>query len=194
MDYRERVRLFEAELDLIFSKEIREFTEECIKQAPDYVFTDCPSSSTGKYHPVDEVFSGGTILHSRRVTAVAYDICRALDCENHRDEIISACILHDMAKQGLEKSGNTIRTHPQIMAKMVADVYTGKFKDKLNRESALIIYNCIFYHYGLWSSPDIKKDLKSYTFEELCVYISDYIVSKRFIHVDCKRSSNIIEI
>jgi len=194
MNYKDRIKLFEAELDLIFSKEIREFTEECIKQAPDYIFVDCPSSSTGKYHPVDEISGDGTVLHSRRVTAVAYDICRALGCEDHRDEIIASGILHDMAKQGLEKSGNTIRTHPQIMAKLVADVYTEKFKDKLNRESALVIYNCIFHHYGLWSSPDIKKDLKNYTPEELCVYISDYIASKRFIHVDCKRSNIVIEI
>lgn len=194
MNYRDRIRLFEGELNLIFDEKIKEFTKECIRQAPDYVFTDCPSSSTGKYHPIDEVSGDGTVLHSRRVVAAAYDLSRGLGCENHRDEIVSASILHDLTKQGLEKSGYTTEDHPQIMAKLVADVYTEKFKNILNRNSALIIYNCIFYHYGLWTIKDVRKDLKEYSLEELCIYIADFIVSKRFVHINCDRGVDTMRI
>jgi len=187
MELKERLETFKEELTLINKPEIREFVEACIEVSPDYVFEDCPSSSSGKYHPVDELSGDGTVLHTKRVFALAYELSRGFDCEYNRDEICAAALLHDMTKQGLVKSGNTVKDHPQIMAKLVADVYKEKFQDKLNRESALKIYYAIFYHYGPWSSTEIRKSLREYTPEELCVYISDYIASKRFVHVDHKR-------
>ena len=187
MELKDRLELFKEELDLISKPEIREFAKACIEASPDYVFENCPSSSGGKYHPIDELSSDGTILHTRRVFALAYELSRGLDCEHHRDEICAAALLHDMAKQGLITSGHTVKNHPQIMAKLVADVYKDKFKDKLNRDSALIIYYGIFYHYGPWSGADAKKPLSTYTPEELCVYVADYVSSKKFVHIDHKR-------
>jgi hypothetical protein len=187
MNYEERLITFKDELDLISKPIIKEFVQECIKIAPDYVFEDCPSSSSGKYHPLEELGPDGTILHTKKVFALAYELSRALDCEYNRDEICAAALLHDMAKQGLEKSGHTVKEHPQIMAQLIADVYKEKFTEKLDRESALKIYYGIFYHYGPWTDRKVKKPLSQYTPEEQCVYIADYISSKRFVHVDHKR-------
>lgn len=187
MDYKERLLTFKSELDLISIPIVKEFVEACIKASPDYVFEDCPSSSSGKYHPVEELGPDGTILHTKKVFALAYELSRALDCEHNRDLVCAAALLHDMAKQGIEKSGHTVKDHPQIMAKLIADVYKEKFTDKFNRESALIIYYGIFYHYGPWTSNNVKKPLSQYTPEELCVYVADYVSSKRFVHVDYKR-------
>lgn len=187
MDYKDRLEVFKDELDLISKPIVREFIEACIEASPDYVFEDCPSSSSGKYHPIDELGPDGTILHTKRVFALAYELSRGLDCEHNRDEVCAAALLHDMAKQGLSTSGHTVKNHPQIMAKLAADVYKEKFKDKLDRESALIIYYGIQYHYGPWSGPDIKKPLTEYTSEELCVYVADYVASKKFVHIDHER-------
>lgn len=190
MDYKDRLELFKDELDLISKSEIREFTEACIEASPDYVFEDCPSSSSGKYHPIEELGPDGTVLHTKKVFALAYELSRGLDCEHHRDEICAAALLHDMVKQGLVKSGHTVKNHPKLMAELVADVYKEKFQDKLDRESALIIYYGIFYHYGPWTSESVKKPLSAYTPEELCVYVADYVSSKRFIHVDHERKGS----
>jgi hypothetical protein len=187
METKERLDLFKDELELISNPVIREFVEECLKQAPDYVFEDCPSSSSGKYHPIEELAADGTIIHTKKVFAVAYELSRGLDVEYHRDEICAAAILHDMVKQGLGKSGHTVKEHPQLMAKFAADIYREKFKGKLNRDSANIICSGIFYHYGPWSDQSIKKPLTDYTHEELAIYIADYITSKRFVHIDYKR-------
>ena len=187
MELKDRLELFKDELDLISKPMVREFIEACIEASPDYVFENCPSSSSGKYHPVDELSGDGTILHTRRVFALAYELSRGLDCEHHRDEICAAALLHDMAKQGLRTSGHTVKDHPQIMAELVASIYREKFKDKLDRESALIIYYGIFYHYGPWTSQSVKKSLSAYTPEELCVYVADYVSSKKFVHIDHKR-------
>lgn len=189
MDYKERLETFKEELTLIESLEIREFAEECIKRSPDYIFEDCPSSSSGKYHPIEELGPDGTILHTKKVFALAYELSRGLDCEHSRDEICAAALLHDMLKQGKTK-GHTVQNHPQLMAALVADTYKEKFKDKLNRESALKIYYGILHHYGPWSGRDIKKPLSEYTPEELCVYVADYVSSKRFVHIDHKRKGS----
>lgn len=190
MNYGKRLETFEEELNLISKPEIKEFTKACIKAAPDYIFEDCPSSSSGKFHPIEELGADGTILHTKKVFALAYELSRGLDCEYSRDEICAAALLHDMLKQGVEKTGHTVHNHPQLMAKLVADVYKDKFTDKLSRESALKIYYGIFYHYGPWTDRSVKKPLSKYTPEELCVYVADYVSSKRFVHIDHKRKGD----
>ena len=190
MELQERIAVFKDELDLIAKPEIRAFVEACIEASPDHVFTDCPSSSSGKYHPLEELGPDGTIIHTKKVVALAYELSRCLDCENHRDEICAAALLHDFAKQGASRSGNTVKDHPQIMAKIIYDVYNEKFKDRLDKASAMIIYSGINNHYGPWSIQDVRKPLTDYTPSELCVYVSDYTASKRFIHIDYKRRAN----
>jgi HD superfamily phosphohydrolase YqeK len=191
MDYEERVLLFKEELSLISSKVVREFVKAVLEAAPDYVFWDCPSSSSGKFHPLDELAGDGTVIHTRKVFAVAYELSRGLDCEKNRDFVIAAALIHDLAKQSLKKTGHTVRTHPQIAADLVADVYKEKFKDKIDRDSVVIIYNCVKYHYGLWTEESVRKSLKEYTPEELCLYLSDYIASKRFVKVDYLRRNGL---
>lgn len=183
--HEERLKIFEGELSLILDDTVRRFTELCLHEAPDYFFTDCPASSTGRYHPLDELSWDGTILHTRKVVTAAYEICRGLGCEHHRDEILSACIIHDLRKQGIKKTGHTIKEHPALAADLVVEVQ--QQTQMLSDESYNIIRSCCGFHYGLWSQKPWQKSLEEYTPEELCVYISDYIVSKRCIQVDCRR-------
>lgn len=182
---KEKSEVFKDELKLIFNDNIREFTRICVVTAPDYFFTDCPASTTGKYHPIDELGSDGTMLHTKKVFTVAYALCRAMGCEDHRDQILSACIIHDLRKQGLTKSGHTTKNHPALAADLVEEVQNATML--LDNESYEIIRNGVGYHYGLWSTAPWSKPLESYTPEELCVYLSDYIASKREIEVKYKR-------
>ena len=177
--------VFKEQLELIFDDTIREFARLCICAAPDYFFTDCPASSTGKYHPIDELGADGTILHTKKVFTVAYQLCRGLMCENRRDEILAACLIHDLRKQGIIKTGHTTKNHPALAADLVQEVQEATHM--LSEESFKRIRNMCGYHYGPWSSGEWKKDLDKYTPEELTVYISDYIASKREIHVDYRR-------
>ena len=181
----EKVATFQKELDLIFDVNIREFTRLCIIAAPDYVFLDCPASSTGKYHPISELGPDGTILHTKKVFTVAYELCRGLGCEDQRDEILAASIIHDLRKQGLNKTGHTMKNHPALGADLVAEVQDAT--QILSEESYNVIRNAVGYHYGLWSSGAWKKDFSTYTPAEACVYLSDYVASKKCIEVSYKR-------
>lgn len=177
--------VFKEHLDLIFDETMREFTRLCICAAPDYFFTDCPASSVGKYHPIDELGADGTILHTKRVFTMAYQLCRGLECESSRDEILASCLIHDLRKQGMNKTGHTARNHPALAADLVEEVQNAT--RMLSEKSYQIIRNSCGYHYGPWSTKVWKKDLSKYTPEELTVYLADYIASKREIHVDYRR-------
>ena len=181
----EKVETFKAELDRIFDRKIREFTKLCIIAAPDYIFLDCPASSSGRYHSVSELGHDGTIIHSKRIFTLVYELCRGLGVESERDCLCSAAIIHDLKKFGHTNTGHTQKKHPQYAAELVDEVQDATML--LTDEEHQMIRNCVGYHYGLWSSPPWSKPLSEYTVHELTVYIADYIGSKRCVNVDYKR-------
>jgi hypothetical protein len=182
----EKVEYFKEELDRIYDKSVREFTKLCIMQAPDYFFEDCPSSSTGKYHPLDEITPLGTLIHTKKVFTLAYEMVKALECDDNRDSVLAACIIHDLRKYGTVNSGHTVKDHGSHAVALIDEVQasTGLLTDKQHT----IIRNCVGYHYGTWTTEaKWKKKLKDFTAEELVVHLSDFTVSKRFIKTDFRR-------
>ena len=180
-----KVDYFEHELSLIFDDRIREFVSLCLVACPDYVFEDCPSSSGGKYHPLDELGSDGTLIHTKKVFTLAFDMVKALSCENNRDIVLGACIIHDLVKQGFEKSGYTVSNHPDLAVTLIKD--TQRATQILTDNQLELLCNCVGYHYGPWGSGKWLKPIMDYSKEELTVFLCDYVVSKRFIHTDYKR-------
>lgn len=185
MTSEEKVSTFEKELELILNHDIREFTRLCVVSAPDYVFFDCPASSTGKYHPINELGGNGTVVHTKKIITIAYELVIGMDCPESRDEVVAACIIHDLRKQGLEKSGHTVLHHPDLAAKLVEEVQ--RDTQMLPDETYDMIRTCVGYHYGLWSIDPWIKPLREYTNEELTVYVSDNVGHKKFIDVDYRR-------
>lgn len=181
----EKVEYFDAELKRIFDRKIREFARLCLTQAPDYLFEDCPSSSGGKYHPLDELGSDGTLIHTKKVFTLAYEMVKAMDCEDSRDIVLAASIIHDLRKQGIYASGHTVKDHPDHAARLVTEVQDAT--QLLTEDQYKMLKNCVGYHYGPWGEGKWSKPMEQYTKEELSLFLSDYVVSKRFIHTDFNR-------
>jgi len=182
----EKVEHFKDELDRIYDKSVREFTMLCIMQAPDYFFIDCPSSSSGKYHPIDELSPLGTLMHTKKVFTLAYEMVKAMSCENSRDEVLSACIIHDLRKYGTVNTGHTLKDHGSHAVALIDEVQEAT--QLLAHEQWATIRNCVGYHYGPWTEDQKwKKSMDKYTAEELVVFLSDFTVSKRFIKTDYRR-------
>ncbi len=181
----EKVKFFEPELNRIFDKKLREFTRLCVTQAPDYLFEDCPSSSSGKYHPLDEICHVGTIIHTKKVFTMAFEFVKGLDCEEHRDEVLSAAIIHDLRKQGITHSGHTVKDHANHAVNLIDEVQEAT--QLLTKQQHDLIRRCVGFHYGPWSEDPWKKSMDNYTREELALYLSDFTVSKRFITTDYRR-------
>lgn len=187
MEVADRVELFKYELDLIFDTRLREFTKLCIATAPDYIFTDCPASSTGKHHPLNELSWDGTIIHTKKVFHVCYALSRGLGIEAKRDVVLAAAIIHDLVKRGWGDDGArwTKKEHPQLAGDLVDIVQRDtQLLDEYEYET---IRSCVFYHYGPWTLKEVAKPMTEYTLEELCVYLSDYVASKKFLDVTYKK-------
>lgn len=181
MDIQAREEIFSVELGLINDIRVREFTKLCIASAPDYFFSDCPASSTGKYHPLNEISWDGTIIHTKKVFNVAYALTRGLGVEEHRDPILSSCIIHDLIKKGWKGGQWVQKNHPQLAAELVDNIQ--KDTQLLTEGEYKIIHDSVFHHYGPWTTKAVAKPMTDYTLEELCLYVADYIASKRFLDV-----------
>ena len=96
----------------------------------------------------------------------------------------STLIIHDLIKRGKKGSPWTQKNHPQLAAELVTTIQNDT--QLLTDEEYKIIRNSVFYHYGPWTTKAIAKPMTEYSLEELCVYVSDYIASKRFLDVQYK--------
>ena len=96
MKYEKSKKLLERTIGLIDKQEIQEFTYNALQKTPDEFFV-VPSSISGKYHTPENNIEGGLIIHTIKVSLFGYDFANHL-CPEHRDSIVSACILHDTQK------------------------------------------------------------------------------------------------
>jgi hypothetical protein len=121
---------------------------------------------------------------------MAYELCKGTDCEKSRDLILAACIAHDLRKKGDDPNGHTHKRHNEFGVQLVDEVQEDTLL--LNKDQHRIIRNCVGYHYGPWSLEPWIKPICDYTPEELTVYISDFVSSKRFVHVDYDREETYV--
>ena len=182
----DKIAIFQEELDRILRPDVKNFTKLCIMQAPDYIFNNCPSGTCERFNPKDEMSADGLVIHTKRVFILAYELCRAYNCEENKDLILSACVLHDLVKQGWEKSGDTLKNHPELAVNLVDSVYKD-VPGVIDEKSFFIIRGCIGYHYGQWSTSPWKKPLHKYSPEEMVVYIADFTASRNFLIVNHRR-------
>lgn len=123
--------VFNKELSLIKSDEVRNFVEDFLEQVPDYFFTTA-ASSTGKYHPNYALGEGGLVRHTKAATRIAYELFRINffkynDIE--QDLILASLILHDTYKHGKNGSKYTVTEHPVVAAQEVLN-----FSSDINKE------------------------------------------------------------
>jgi len=175
---KEKIKMFSKELALIKSFQVKKFVIECLDEAPNYIFTNCPSSSTGKYHSVSEFTPLGNILHTKRVVANCDVMARAFDLEGKdRDLVLGAAILHDMVKQGFKQTGHTVKDHAALGAELVEKVFKTT-ESKIEKKDYEIIRGCVFYHNGVWTPKPDSIPINSFTTHQLCVHVSDYTATK----------------
>ena len=204
MTKKEKVMTFQNELKFINNKDIRKFAIEMISVLPDYFF-EVPASSTGKYHPEYSLGKGGLVRHTKGAVLIAKTL---LDLEmfdeqwngdndlpwsnnftsKEKDIMITALLLHDGLKHGVEGGKYSVATHPTDMVNYISD-YLIK-KDLNPRDSMLntiqMICDCIASHMGSWNTDRSGKEIlpKPKTSMEKFVHLCDYLASRRFLEVN----------
>jgi len=175
--------VLEKEINLIHDEVIREWTKNTLQNAPDYFFI-AAASSTGKYHPVCTNKEGGLIVHVKRAVYIANRLCEGWGIFlSDRDIVLSATILHDIAKTPSHDSRYTyadFENHPINAEKYFAPLnVSGGLEITLALSRQEQINNCIKYHMGRWTPKSIQKEIKDYTLQELCVYTADYTATTK---------------
>lgn len=196
MDRKEKVLTFQNELKWISNKEIRKFAVYMIAELPDYFFV-VPASSTGKYHPEYSLGEGGLVRHTKSAVLIAKTLLNLEQCqseytEEERDIMLTALLLHDGVKHGLNGSKYTVSTHPTEMVDFINDFIIKKDLNPWDDMITIIqlICKCIATHMG-----EFNKDYK--TGEEVLdkpetnmqkfVHLCDYLASRKFLEVNFEK-------
>lgn len=174
---------FNRELGLIANANVKTFTIEALKRVPYYFYTDCPASSSGKYHSADENGPLGTILHSRRVANISMEIAKAMGVGN-TDEMVSAALLHDSWKYGEKRGSHTVKNHPELAANMIVElIKQSEYDALLSKDQKIIIWGCIMFHMGQWGIDKSKKPLTKFTSNEMCMHVADVVASRNNVTI-----------
>lgn len=138
-----KAEIFDDELNLIKSNDIKNFVKDFLNQVPDYFFTTA-ASSTGKYHPSYALGEGGLVRHTKAATRIAYELFGINFFkynEIEQDLILASLILHDTYKHGKNGSEYTVTEHPVVAAQEVLN-----FSSDMNKEYKEIIASNISSH------------------------------------------------
>ena len=187
-------KVFEYELSLIKSKEIKQFVIDVFdKLCPDYFWT-CPCSTSGKYHPQVSLGEGGLVRHTKLAVWWGIELFRALGKEpglKHIpapqlfDEVVATLLLHDLIKngKGLGSNGRPLEsgvtgTHGVTLAEKMSKL---EIEIDINIvDSYQRIRAGIALHMGIWTTKVYNTieipGLDS--FIEL-IHLADYCASRK---------------
>lgn len=183
-----KVEVFKQELSLIEDENLRYLVMYTLTKAPDYFFV-MPASTTGKYHPKYALGKGGLVRHTKAAVKIAYDLLgleQYLSLSVFSDEIISALILHDSVKKGINGGNYTASDHP-LQAVALFRRCNDEFKTGIPINQIETICGLIASHMGQWNTDYITKkeilpkpDTKLKEFVHMC----DYLASRKYLEVD----------
>lgn len=178
----DKLEMFHWELSQIKNQEILGFAEQSLESLPEYFFS-VAASSTGKYHPSYALGEGGLVRHTKAAVRFAIELFGNESVQNFTDDekdiIITALILHDGCKHGLNGSKYTVSEHPLEVIKYLKEkVEQVKFSDQ--------IYSAISSHMGQWNYDyKTKKVILPKPIEKIqrFVHMCDYLASRKCFEV-----------
>ena len=140
-------------------------------------FLKWQSSSTGKYHPPDEIAEIGMVLHVKRCAALAQDASRMYELDSiQSDAVLAGCLIHDLWKRGENNDAAHTDARHMIIAyqKVIAmgdTVFISYLADA-----------CLF-HEGVWTPPEAKAlGISDPTKVAHALHFIDMAVSRRMTH------------
>jgi len=182
---------FKRELASITDQSMQRLAVEMLRRAHPRNFTG-PSSSSGRFHPKDEYFSGpkgdisgappnrgkeygGQVLHNRRVFKFTRHLLKAhmyRESDPEYQLALACALVHDIA-QYQEGQKGTVRFHEALVRELTEDIPI-LYPELASRWEALI--RLCEVHSGQWGRDE---SLFPATDLELLVHSADYLASRR---------------
>ncbi len=160
-----------SRVNCIVDEHIRSLVTDCLAGVPEHFWMK-PASSTGHHHPKDEHLPGGLGLHTARVVDVLLLIAKAKNFDIAVDEAVAACILHDIARYGINEraSEHSLNNHAEL-GEFVFRKTWEQNSHEVPLEVADRIAIAIGRHMGRWSKNPPQEDL------DWIVHLADLIAS-----------------
>jgi hypothetical protein len=179
---------FAVELLYIRSLFLRDLVFKVLGRIPEY-FYEIPASSTGNYHPNYALGVGGLLRHTKAAVMIADSLFDNPSLHNfdqdEKDIIISALILHDTVKHGVEGSRYSVTEHPLLVEQFIDKAWLeGWPQSQVLMVQRMI--GCIRSHMGPWTTDrKTQKDILPKPHEEMekFTHLADYLASRKFLEV-----------
>jgi len=149
------------ELKKIESLQVRKFVETALNNA-DPKFWEAPASSSGKYHPYEDLGKGGLIRHIKKgILVIEQCARRAVFSEYESDLAMGAFLLHDIRKNGNVWGEKTDYTHG-----IIGSEWLKQFKMDDPSGKQMILY-AVRYHMAPWCWVVPPFENRLYTQKEM---------------------------
>ena len=180
----------EDEINSLSIDDIKEFGFALLHTIPSYFFT-APASSSGKYHPQNDLGEGGLVRHSISVRKMLRHLLEPNGYYNFSVREIEllelATLFHDCFKSGsqLEYEANihTKFIHPVLAANhIIMEAVNHNF----DYESANFIASAIISHMGQWNTNHSEPGTLPLpnTPAQKVLHLADYLASRKDINMD----------
>ena len=181
-----KIKVFEKELSYIKNEEYKKNAEKMLELLPDYFF-EIPASSTGKYHPLYALGTGGLVRHTKAAVKIAYELLKndsigSVFKDDEKDLIIISLLIHDGLKSGINHEKYTRFDHPLLISQFVKD---NKTKFTLNEDEIKFICKNVESHMGQWNVDYNGNEVLPLpkTKYQKFVHMCDFLASRKFIEI-----------
>lgn len=166
--------VFEAMANSLTDPNVKNFVADAVTHAQSQFFT-APSSSSGNFHPADEINVGGLLAHSVRDMIVGGWLADYFQLSaQEKDVIQGALLIHDIQKGGIPWTTYDA-AHGPDGANWLQPFEAGKGQEAA--EMDLLVRN----HMGQWNAP---TPTPPQTLDEQLVCYADYLASLDDVYVD----------
>lgn len=176
-------------IDEINDIDNRRFARYLLGKVPDYFFI-MPASSSGKYHPKNDLGEGGLVRHSISVVRMLEHLLEPegyFDFTDEQKELLKiAALFHDCMKSGTqEEYENNQRTkflHPLYAANFIM---TTAIENEYPYEKALFIYDAVIAHMGQWNKNKNESGMlpTPTSVSQKVLHLADYLASRKDINM-----------
>lgn len=178
------------EIDKLKDIKNRRFANYILNRLPDYFFT-VPASSSGKYHPKNDLGKGGLVRHSISVVRMLEHLVEPegyFDFDEDQFELLKiAALFHDCMKSGTqeeyEKNSHTKFLHPLYAANFIMSM---AIESEYPYEKAIFIYDAVIAHMGQWNTSysDSGKLPTPVSPGQKVLHLADYLASRKDINME----------
>lgn len=182
--------MMEDEINTLSIDDIKEFGLALLGTIPEYFF-NVPASSSGKFHPKNDLGEGGLVRHSITVRRMLRHILEPngyYDFTVREIELLElAALFHDSFKSGTqeeyEENIHTKFLHPVLAAN---HILMESVKKRFDYDSASFMASAIMSHMGQWNTSWREAGTLPLpkTPAQKALHLADYLASRTDINMD----------